>query len=233
MYIRPWSALISKMPRLPGTHLPPTISLRLKVYNDEQQDLSPIRMEGTLVYTSQILNDLKWTPLEDRREAHRLTCLYKILHGQLVIRNDNEIRYKPTRERRGHAHQLNLYSFNRRLQALLFPSLHQILEWIGSVNHLPRRPHKVQTSPLHWPLILLSILTSTQPPVKTPQGDVLEDYLSKIQDTTGLWRRVWEAWISKTNFVNQSWICYCVFSDRAYKNSIELFIHIVHALRNN
>ena len=50
-------------------------------------------------------------------------------------------------------------SFNRCLQPLLFPSLHQILEWIGSVNHLPRRPHKVQTSPLHWPLILLSILT--------------------------------------------------------------------------
>ena len=55
---------------------------------------------------TQILNNLKWTPLEDRREAHRLTCLYKILHGQLDIGNDNEIRYKPTRERRGHANQL-------------------------------------------------------------------------------------------------------------------------------
>ena len=49
-------------------------------------------------------------------------------------------------------------------------------------------------------------------------------------DTAGLWRRVWEAGISKT-IVNQS--SAIVFSDRAYQNSIELFIPIVHALRNN
>ena len=49
--------------------------------------------------------------------------------------------------------------------------------------------------------------------------------------TAGLWRRVWEAGISKT-IVNQS-SAIVFFSDRAYQNSIELFIPIVHALRNN
>ena len=48
----------------------------------------------------------------------------------------------------------------------------------------------------------------------------------------GLWRRVRGAGISKT--INcQPVVRYCVFSDRAYQNSIELFIPIVHALRNN
>ena len=74
---------------------------------------------------SQILNDLKWTPLEDR---WRLTCLYKILQGQLDIRNDNKIRYKPTLERRGHTNQLINATDAYSLQALLFPSLDQILE---------------------------------------------------------------------------------------------------------
>ena len=32
---------------------------------------------------------------------------------------------------------------------------------------------------------------------------------------------------------NQPVVRYCVFSDREYQNSIELFIPIVHALRNN
>ena len=50
-------------------------------------------------------------------------------------------------------------------------------------------------------------------------------------DTAGLWRRVRRAGISKTIIVNQS--SAIVSSDRAYQNSIELFIPIVHALRNN
>ena len=50
-------------------------------------------------------------------------------------------------------------------------------------------------------------------------------------DTAGLWRRVWEAGILKT-IVNQS-SAIVFFSDRAYQNSIELFISIAHVLRNN
>ena len=50
-------------------------------------------------------------------------------------------------------------------------------------------------------------------------------------DTAGLWRRAWEAGIWKT-IVNQS-SAIVFFSDRAYQNSIELFIPIVHALHNN
>ena len=51
-------------------------------------------------------------------------------------------------------------------------------------------------------------------------------------DTAGLWRRVWEAGISK-KIVNQSSAIVFFLIVYTYQNSIELFIPIVHALRNN
>ena len=44
-------------------------------------------------------------------------------------------------------------------------------------------------------------------------------------------RRVWRAGIFKDNC--QLVVCYCVSSDHAYRNSMELFIPIVHAVRHN
>ena len=49
--------------------------------------------------------------------------------------------------------------------------------------------------------------------------------------TAGLRRRVWRAGISKDNC--QLVVCYCVSSDHAYRNSMELFIPIVHAVHHN
>ena len=52
-----------------------------------------------------LLSNLSWIPLKDRREAHRLTCLYKILHGHLDVQHHSILRNKFTRERRGHTQQ--------------------------------------------------------------------------------------------------------------------------------
>ena len=135
---------------------------------------------------SQILNDLKWTPRKDRREAHRLTCLYKILHGPLDIRNDNEIRYKPARERRGHANQLivNATSTDAYRHSFFPRSIRYWNELAPSTISRKTTPWSSNKPSPMTPYSLLVIDTppSTQPSVKTPQGDVSEDYLSKIQD---------------------------------------------------
>ena len=57
-------------------------------------------------------------------------------------------------------------------------------------------------------------------------------FLTISLDTAGLRRRVWRAGISKTNYC-QLVVCYCVSSDHEYRNSMELFIPIVHAVRHN
>ena len=56
-------------------------------------------------------------------------------------------------------------------------------------------------------------------------------FLTISLDTAGLRRRVWESGNFKDNC--QLVVCYCVSSDHAYRNSMELFIPIVHAVRHN
>ena len=57
-----------------------------------------------------LLNSLKWNSLQDRREAHRLSCFHKLLHGQLDIHVDAQtyIKPKPDRSRRGHSSQFEI-----------------------------------------------------------------------------------------------------------------------------
>jgi hypothetical protein len=40
--------------------------------------------------------------LRNQEKAHRLTCLYKIINGQMDINPDDYIKIKPERNRRGH-----------------------------------------------------------------------------------------------------------------------------------
>ena len=56
-------------------------------------------------------------------------------------------------------------------------------------------------------------------------------FLTISLDTAGLRRRVLESGNFKDNC--QLVVCYCVSSDHAYRNSMELFIPIVHAVRHN
>ena len=52
-----------------------------------------------------MLNVLNWEPLRNRREAHRLTCMYKMMNGQLDIDYRAYTSPKPDRCRRGHSNQ--------------------------------------------------------------------------------------------------------------------------------
>jgi hypothetical protein len=52
-----------------------------------------------------ILDQLNWDTLQDRREFHRLTCLYKILNDQMDIDHTQFISSKSKRPRRGHNNQ--------------------------------------------------------------------------------------------------------------------------------
>ena len=56
-------------------------------------------------------------------------------------------------------------------------------------------------------------------------------FLTISLDTAGLRRRVWMSGNFKDNC--QLVVCYCISSDHAYRNSMELFIPIVHAVRHN
>ena len=52
-----------------------------------------------------IFDQLNWDTLQDRRESHRLTCLYKILNGQMDIDHTKYISSKSKRPRGGHNNQ--------------------------------------------------------------------------------------------------------------------------------
>ena len=56
-------------------------------------------------------------------------------------------------------------------------------------------------------------------------------FLTISLDTAGLRRKGMESGNFKDNC--QLVVCYCVSSDHAYQNSMELFIPIVHAVRHN
>jgi hypothetical protein len=60
---------------------------------------------------SEMMTTLGWYNLQDRRTAHRLTCLYKITNDQVDISKDY-IKPKTDRARRGHNQQLRLYTTN-------------------------------------------------------------------------------------------------------------------------
>ena len=57
---------------------------------------------------TKLLNQLKWGSLKDRRETHRLTCLYKMINGQLDIDHKSYTNPKPDRRRRGHPNQFEI-----------------------------------------------------------------------------------------------------------------------------
>lgn len=81
---------------------------------------------------SQMITSLGWDSLQDRRRAHRLTCLYKITNDLLEISKDYT-KPKTDRNRRGHDQQFTL--FNTRLAPFansFFPKT--IAEW----NILPQ-----------------------------------------------------------------------------------------------
>jgi hypothetical protein len=51
---------------------------------------------------SGILASLGWSSMQDRRKSHRLSCLHKMINGQIDINHLDFIQPKQTRERRGH-----------------------------------------------------------------------------------------------------------------------------------
>ena len=60
---------------------------------------------------SEMLKTLLWSSLQERRRAHRLTCLYKIHHNELDILK-TYIKPKMDRSRWGHDQQIQLYNTN-------------------------------------------------------------------------------------------------------------------------
>jgi hypothetical protein len=60
---------------------------------------------------SQMITSLGWQSLHERRRAHRLTCLYKILHDDLDIPKSYTTP-KIDRTRRGHDQQLQVHTSN-------------------------------------------------------------------------------------------------------------------------
>lgn len=56
---------------------------------------------------SAMMNQLKWTSLEERRRIARLTMLYRIQHGLVCLDGlKDKLHTLPERRRRGHSHQL-------------------------------------------------------------------------------------------------------------------------------
>ena len=66
---------------------------------------------------TKLLNQLNWGSLKDRREAHRLTCLFKMIKGQLDIDYQSHTNPKPDRRRRGHSNQFEIRHTNSDVYA--------------------------------------------------------------------------------------------------------------------
>ena len=60
------------------------------------------------ISVTSLLHQLNWSPLNDRREAHRLTCFFKMINGQLDIDYKSYTNPKPERNRRGHKNQFEI-----------------------------------------------------------------------------------------------------------------------------
>jgi hypothetical protein len=79
-----------------------------------------------------MLTSLGWHSLQDRRKAHRLTCLYKIINDQINITKEL-LQPKIDRTRRGHNQQFKLISANTSTFANSFFQ-RSIVDW----NILPQ-----------------------------------------------------------------------------------------------
>ena len=54
---------------------------------------------------TKLLNQLHWSALQVRREAHHLTCFYKMINNQLDIDYQSHIETRPNRQWQGHSNQ--------------------------------------------------------------------------------------------------------------------------------
>ena len=96
-----------------------------------------------------ILQDLKWTPLFERRKCHRLTSLFKILNGHLDIKHGQFLEPKPTRSRRGHSQQFQQKHTKSEAFANSFFN-RTIIEWnklLSSTVENQRQKHLRTLSP--------------------------------------------------------------------------------------
>ena len=66
---------------------------------------------------TKLLNQLDWNTLQVRREAHRLTCFYKMINNQLDIDYQSHIETKPDRRGRGHSNQFVIPAANTDIYA--------------------------------------------------------------------------------------------------------------------
>ena len=82
---------------------------------------------------TQMLKDLEWKPLAERRKDDRLALLYKVLNNLSAITADDFLTYSQTKTRKNHHLTLNLYAPKTDLfKYSFFPRT--IVQW----NNLPK-----------------------------------------------------------------------------------------------
>ena len=65
---------------------------------------------GRYSSVSDMMTDLKWKPLQQRRREHRLTLLYKIINNLVAIPKDDYIEFNTRDSRHGHSKQIRVKS---------------------------------------------------------------------------------------------------------------------------
>ena len=66
---------------------------------------------------TKLLSQLDWSTLQVRREAHYLTCFYKMINQQLDIDYQSHIETKPDRRWQGHSNQFFIPAANTDIYA--------------------------------------------------------------------------------------------------------------------
>ena len=79
------------------------ISFIEKVQRQAARFVTSTYMYGRDTSVTKLLNQLDWNTLQVRREAHRLTCFYKMINNQLDIDYQSHVETKPDRRWRGHS----------------------------------------------------------------------------------------------------------------------------------
>lgn len=102
-----------------------------KVQNAAARFTTNIYGENTSV--TALKSRLQWPPLQERRRRGRLSCFYKMLHGQLDINQDKYIAPKSSRPRRGHNKQFQIAQTNTDAHMNSFFN-RTIVDWNGLPN---------------------------------------------------------------------------------------------------
>ena len=125
---------------VPGTHTFKNKLKTLKAYRKERHVLSKNEYSTTPGTVTNLLNVLKWPPLQKRRKVARLTMMFKVVSGQSAVQIPSYITQKKRQGTR-QFHPKKFIEVGARTNKYKHSFLAQtIRDWNSLPNHVIEEP---------------------------------------------------------------------------------------------